>query len=87
MSIAEHATPTLDQFLELPETKPASELWNGKVRQKPMPSTRHSAIQGELTERMNVAARSKQPRLGRALPELRCTFGGRSIVPDIIYVR
>ncbi|NJR41094.1 MAG: Uma2 family endonuclease, partial [Leptolyngbyaceae cyanobacterium CSU_1_4] len=28
---------TLDEFLALPDTKPASEYLNGKVIQKPMP--------------------------------------------------
>ncbi|MEM9276460.1 MAG: Uma2 family endonuclease, partial [Cyanobacteria bacterium P01_F01_bin.143] len=28
---------TLKEFLELPETKPASEYINGKIIQKPMP--------------------------------------------------
>lgn len=87
MSIAEQATLRLDEFLELPDTKPASEFLNGQVRQKPMPTTKHSVIQGEMTERMNVTAKSSQPRRGRALPELRCTFAGRSVVPDIAYVR
>jgi Uma2 family endonuclease len=87
MSIAEQATLTLDEFLEMPETKPASEFWDGQVRQKPMPMTKHSALQGEMTERMNGTAKTKQPRLGRALPELRCTFAGRSVDPDVAYVR
>jgi Uma2 family endonuclease len=87
MSIAEQATLTLDEFLELPETKPASEFWNGQVRQKPMPMTKHSAIQGGMTVKMTVVAESKKPRMGRALPELRCTFAGRSVVPDIAFVR
>ncbi len=87
MSIAEQATLTLDEFLSLRETEPASEFWDGQTRQKPMPMTKHSVIQGEMTERLNSMAKSKQPRQGRALPELRCTFAGRSIVPDIAYVR
>jgi Uma2 family endonuclease len=87
MSIAEQATLTLDEFLELPETKPASEFWDGHVRQKPMPMTMDSAIQGGMIVKMTVAAESKKPRMGRALPELRCTFAGRSVIPDIAYVR
>ena len=87
MSIAEHATITLDEFLELPETKPASEFWNSQPRQKPMPTTKHSAIQLKLSVKMDAAAESKKPRHGRVLPELRCTFSGRSVVPDIAYVR
>ncbi|WP_008314996.1 Uma2 family endonuclease [Leptolyngbya sp. PCC 6406] len=79
------ATPTkplsLDEFLALPETRPASEYINGSILQKPMPQGKHSAIQGELVATLNH--RLKPQRRARAFPELRCTFGGRSIVPDI----
>ncbi len=72
---------TLDEFLQQPETKPASEFIDGQIIQKPMPRAEHSAIQGDLTAAINaVLKRSKQ---GRAFPELRCTFKGRAIIPDI----
>lgn len=72
---------TLEEFLKLPETKPASEFIDGQIIQKPMPQGRHSVIQGDLTPAINTVL--KRERLGRAFLELRCTFGGRSIVPDI----
>ena len=72
---------TLDTFLALPETTPASEYINGQVFQKPMPKTRHSRLQGKLTEAINRVAEDDQ--IAYAFPELRCTFGGRSIIPDI----
>ena len=72
---------TLEAFLEMPETKPASEFINGRVIQKPMPKPKHSVIQGELVTAINGVLKSK--RIGYAFPELRCTFGSRSIVPDI----
>ena len=72
---------TLEEFLEQPETEPASEYIDGKIIQKPMPQGEHSAIQTELAPAINAALRSKQ--IARAFSELRCTFGGRSIVPDI----
>jgi Uma2 family endonuclease len=72
---------TLAEFLELPETKPASEYIDGQISQKPMPQGKHSTIQEELTAAVNVIV--KQPKIARAFPELRCTFDGRSIVPDI----
>ncbi|MDF5716871.1 MAG: Uma2 family endonuclease [Rhizonema sp. NSF051] len=72
---------TLEEFLKLPETKPASEYIDGQVIQKPMPQGEHSAIQGELTTAINGVVRSQH--IARAFPELRCTFGGRSIVPDV----
>ncbi|MBH8577850.1 Uma2 family endonuclease [Nostocaceae cyanobacterium CENA369] len=72
---------TLAEFLKLPETKPASEYIDGKIIQKPMPQGEHSTIQGELIITVNTVL--KPQKIARAFPELRCTFGGRSIVPDV----
>jgi Uma2 family endonuclease len=72
---------TLHEFLKLPETKPASEFIDGQIIQKPMPQGKHSTIQSDLTAAINVAL--KPTRVARAYPELRCTFGDRSVVPDI----
>lgn len=44
---------SLEEFLALPETKPASEYVDGQVIQKPMPKGNHSAIQGELIIALN----------------------------------
>lgn len=71
----------LEEFLELPETKPASEYIDGLILQKPMPQGAHSAIQTELASAINLVI--KPQRIARAFTELRCTFGGFSIVPDI----
>lgn len=71
----------LEAFLELPEIKPAGEYIDGRIVQKPMPRGKHSAIQTELSSFINTALRP--PRIARAFSELRCTFGGRSTVPDI----
>ena len=72
---------TLEEFLKLPETEPASEYIDGQIIQKPMPQGEHSTIQGELIIAINAVV--KPQKLARAFPELRCTFGGRSIVPDV----
>ncbi|MEM8503161.1 MAG: Uma2 family endonuclease [Cyanobacteria bacterium P01_D01_bin.1] len=72
---------TLDAFLQQPETKPASEYIDGQIVQKPMPKADHSIIQTDLATAINAVV--KPNRQGRALTELRCTFAGRSIVPDI----
>lgn len=74
-------TLTLNEFLELPETKPASEYIDGQIIQKPMPKGKHSVIQEELLTAINAAI--KRQKIARAFPELRCTFGERSTVPDI----
>ncbi|MGD1856569.1 MAG: Uma2 family endonuclease [Leptolyngbyaceae cyanobacterium] len=78
-------TTTLAEFLQLPETKPANEYIDGKIIQKPIPQGKHSVIQGELVPAINGVVKSK--RIARAFPELRCTFGGRSTVPDITVFR
>jgi Uma2 family endonuclease len=72
---------SLEEFLKLPETKPASEYINGQIIQKPMPQGQHSRIQQKLINSINAAA--EDARIALALPELRCTFGGRSTVPDV----
>ena len=72
---------TLEAFLELPETKPASEYIDGQIIQKPMPQGKHSVIQGEFAANANL--RLKPNQVARAFPELRCTFGRRSTVPDV----
>ncbi|MBK1987773.1 Uma2 family endonuclease [Sphaerospermopsis aphanizomenoides BCCUSP55] len=79
------ATPTrqlsLEEFLQLPETKPASEYINGEIIQKPMPQGKHSRLQGKTVNTINNVV--EDAKIALAFPELRCTFGGRSIVPDI----
>ena len=78
-------TITLEEFLKLPETKPASEYMEGQISQKPMPQGKHSRLQGELITTINLLARNQQ--FAYAFPELRCTFGGRSLVPDVAVLR
>lgn len=72
---------TLEEFIKLPETEPASEYIDGQIIQKPMPQGEHSVIQTELAPAINLVV--KPDLIARAFTELRCTFGGRSIVPDI----
>ncbi len=81
---------TLDKFLKLPETKPASEYINGQIIQKPMPQGKHSAIQTEFSTTINSILKPR--RIARAFSELRFTYpsgsrssvyGGRSTVPDV----
>jgi Uma2 family endonuclease len=76
---------TIDEFLALPETKPASEFIHGQITQKPMPQGEHSLLQGTLCETISQIAKPKQIAL--AFPELRCVFGGLAIVPDIAVFR
>ena len=81
MATTLHQTITLEEFLKLPETKPASEYIDGRIYQKPMPQGKHSRLQLKLCNAINQSGEEQQ--LALAFPELRCTFGNRSIIPDI----
>ncbi len=72
---------TIEAFLKLPETKPALEYINGEIVQKPLPKTRHSRLQGKFISTINNVV--EESHIAYAFPELRCTFAGRSIVPDV----
>lgn len=78
-TITQALTP--EEFLKLPETKPASEYINGDIVQKQMPKGKHSRLQLRLCNSINIIA--EPPQIAYAFPELRCSFGLRSIVPDI----
>ena len=48
---------TLEAFLELPETKPASEYIDHRIVKKPMPQGKHSKIRLELLTAINHLAK------------------------------
>lgn len=81
MTIAVPQPLTLEQFLQLPyiEGSPAWEFVHGEAIQKPMLGGKHSRLQSRLGNAINQANSPYE-----ALPELRCTVGGRSIVPDLV---
>ncbi|MEA5621055.1 Uma2 family endonuclease [Cronbergia sp. UHCC 0137] len=72
---------SLEEFLKLPETKPVSEYINGNIILKPMPKGKHSRLQLKLCNSINDVTESE--KIAYAFPELRCSFGIRSIVPDV----
>lgn len=72
---------TLETFLNLSETKPASEYIEGQIIQKPMPQGKHSRLQDKFVKVINAVVEPE--KVACAFPELRCTFDGISIVPDI----
>ncbi len=76
---------TLESFLAISETKPASEYIDGKIVQKPMPQGKHSLLRMQLFTFINSTL--IKAKIAIAFPELRCTFGGRSIVPDVIVLK
>jgi Uma2 family endonuclease len=78
-------TLSLEAFLSLPETQPASEYAHGIIIQKLMPKGKHSRLQTRLARAIDLIA--EDPKIALALTELRCTFAGRSIVADIAVIR
>ncbi|MEL6472254.1 MAG: Uma2 family endonuclease [Cyanobacteria bacterium J06623_4] len=76
---------TLDAFLQLPETQPASEYFNYQAIQKPMPQGEHSLIRVALCKAVDQVAEPQ--RIAKAFSELRCVFGGAAIVPDVSVFR
>jgi Uma2 family endonuclease len=80
MAIADRRL-TVEEFLALPEEKPALELVDGVVRRKVAPRWLHSGLQYGFAERINGSAKPR--KLACAFPELREASGRDSLVPDI----
>src|SRR5688572_11132803 len=83
LSMGRMAGLSLEEFLGLEETKPASEYACGEAFQKPMPNQDHSALQLFVGVMLfNFLSGSK---LGKAFTEFRCIFGSpgreRTYVP------
>jgi Uma2 family endonuclease len=76
---------TLEEFLELPEEKPALEFDDGVVTQKAPPQGQHSALQPWICELIN--RQTRPGKLAKVFSELRTTYGGRSRVPDMAVYR
>ena len=84
-TIEKPQTISLETFLSQPETQPAREFVQGIITEKPMPKGKHSRIQSRLARTIDQVAEAQ--KIALALTELRCTFAGRSIVPDIAVIR
>jgi Uma2 family endonuclease len=77
---------SLEEFLRLPEIDehPYLEYIDGRIEAKVSPQGKHSSIETKLAPHLNTYA---EPRgLGGAFVELRCTFAGRSMIPDVVYL-
>jgi Uma2 family endonuclease len=83
MTITVPGTTTLKEFLKLPyvDESPAWEYINGEAVQKPMGGGKHSLLQKRLVAVIDAAGSHYE-----AFPELRCTVGNRSVVPDVVVV-
>jgi Uma2 family endonuclease len=77
---------TLEEFLREPgiDEHPYKEYIDGRIEVKASPQTKHSVLTLRLSSALVGYA---EPRgLGFAFPELRCTFAGRSIIADIVFL-
>ena len=79
-------TMTLEEFLRLPgiDEHPYREYIDGRIEAKVSPQKKHSTIQKRLVSHLDDFAVPRS--LGESFPELRCTFAGRSIVPDVVFL-
>jgi Uma2 family endonuclease len=76
---------TLKEFLQLPEQEPALVYFKGRATQKVPPLSEHSAPQVELILHLDRLLRPR--KLARAFSELRTTYSGASLVPDVSVYR
>ena len=87
--MATTAKLTLEEFLALPETEPPSELIDGEVVQKSLPTWDHGVIERLLSFVLTLYLRIHP--IGEAGSEIRCIFGPpgaeRPYIPDYIFVR
>jgi Uma2 family endonuclease len=76
---------TLEEFLQWPriDEKPYLEFYDGRIEVKVSPQRKHSVIEKNLIQALDQFA--KPSGIGEAYGNLRCTFAGRSIVPDVVF--
>jgi Uma2 family endonuclease len=79
-------TLTLDEFLRMPEIDepPYKEFIDGRIVTKMSPQKKHGRLEKRLIN--HVDAYSEPREFGESFPELRCTFAGRSIIPDVVFL-
>ncbi len=54
---------TLEEFLKLPESKPASEYIEGEIIQKPLPKIKHSRLRSKACNEINQV--TENPKIQR----------------------
>lgn len=76
---------SLEEFLRMPEIEeaPGLEYIDGRIEAKAMPSGKHGMIQKRFVERIDQFVEPEG--LGLTVAELRHTFAGRAILPDVSF--
>jgi Uma2 family endonuclease len=85
MTTTRARTMTLQQFLALPERKPALEYADGEVTQKVSPKAQHARLQSKMAEFFNQIG--EPDHLAMAFTEARSTWSELSQVPDVSVYR
>ena len=85
MTTTRPRTMTLEQFLALPERKPALEYADGEVTRKVSPKAQHARLQFKLAETFDQFG--EPCRLAMAFTEARATWSELSQVPDVSVYR
>jgi Uma2 family endonuclease len=80
---------TLDQFLDLPEQKPALEFdADGTIHEKMSPNSEHSILQAHIAYLLRRWVDVDRPRRrGYVYTELRTNLAGASKLPDVAFYR
>jgi Uma2 family endonuclease len=77
---------TLEQFLSLPEAKPALEMGcSGDISQKVSPTTKHAVLQRDFAARLEAHAAPR--RQGHSFTEQRIILNRVARVPDVSFYR
>jgi Uma2 family endonuclease len=78
---------TIEEFLRWPDIDghPYLEYIDGRIEAKVSPEKKHSRLSTRLVAHLDRFA--GPVGLGEAFVDLRCTFAGRSIVPDVVFLR
>ena len=76
---------TLEEFLALPEEKPALEYADGVVIQKMAPTPDHIELQAIIRAAFNTVAEPQE--LGRTFADIRFQIAGLAQVPDVGFYR
>lgn len=84
MAVSGH-TLTLEEFLALPEEKPALEYTDGRIEAKMSPNAWHGRLEMSIGIRLEIGSTGPDPLI--SFNETRVTFAGRSWVPDVVAYR